>query len=64
MAKPLVYPDRAREDRRLLTYTSAPLECDIEITGYPIVTMYAASTEADSAFFVYLEDVDEKGVVR
>jgi len=64
MAKPLVYPDRAREDRRLLTYTSAPLEQDMEITGYPVVTLHVASTEDDGAFFVYLEDVDEKGVVR
>ncbi len=64
MAKPLVYSDRAKEDRRLLTYTSAPLERDLEITGYPVVTLYVRSTEDDGAFFVYLEDVDEKGVVR
>jgi hypothetical protein len=64
MAKPLIYPDRAREDRCLLTYTSAPLEYDMEITGYPVITLYVASTEDDGAFFVYLEDVDEKGVVR
>lgn len=64
MAKPVIYRDRAREDRRLLTYTSAPLERDMEITGYPIVTLHVASTEDDGAFFVYLEDVDEKGVVR
>lgn len=64
MAKPLIYPDRAGEDRRLLTYTSAPLESDLEITGYPVVTLYVASTHNDGAFFVYLEDVDEKGIVR
>lgn len=64
MAKPLNYPDRAKADRRLLTYTSAPLTQDMEVTGYPVVTLYAASTEEDNAFFVYLEDVDEQGVVR
>ena len=64
MAKPLVYPDRAGEDRRLLTYTSAPLARDLEITGYPVVSLFVASSEEDGAFFVYLEDVDEKGVVR
>jgi uncharacterized protein len=64
MARPLIYGDRAREDRRLLTYTSAPLEEDIEITGYPVVTLYVASSEEDGAFFAYLEDVDEGGVVR
>jgi len=36
----------------------------MEVTGYPVVTLYAASTEEDNAFFVYLEDVDEQGVVR
>lgn len=64
MAKPLVYPNRASADRRLLTYTSAPLAHDMEITGYPVVTLHVASSEVDAAFFVYLEEVDEQGVVR
>jgi uncharacterized protein len=64
MAKPVIYRDRANEDKRLLCYTSAPVEHDTEITGYPIVTLHVASTEPDGAFFVYLEDVDVQGVVR
>jgi len=60
---PVSYPDRAGEDRRLLTYTSPPLAEDTEITGYPVVTLHVASTHADGAFFVYLEDVDEAGKV-
>jgi len=64
LIKPVIYPDRAKEDRHLLTYTSMPLERDMEITGYPVATLNVASTEEDSAFFVYLEDVDESGVVR
>lgn len=63
-AKPLNYPNRANADRRLLTYTSAPLTVDTEITGHPVVSLYVASTEPDGAFFVYLEDVDPHGVVR
>ncbi len=59
----VVYPDRAEEDKKLLTYTSAPLEADMEITGYPVVDLFVTSTAADGAFFVYLEDIDEKGVV-
>jgi putative CocE/NonD family hydrolase len=59
----VVYPNRAQEDHRLLTYTSPPLTEDTELTGYPIVTLYVASTVADGAFFVYLEDVDEMGKV-
>jgi len=35
----------------------------VEITGYPVVTLYVSSTAADGAFYVYLEDVDEKGRV-
>jgi len=57
----VVYRNRADEDRRLLTYTSPPVETDTEITGYPIVTLYVTSTCTDGAFFAYLEDVDESG---
>jgi putative CocE/NonD family hydrolase len=57
------YGDRAEADRRLLTYTSAPLGDDVEITGHPVVTLYVASTATDGAFYVYLEDVDENGWV-
>ncbi len=64
MAKPLIYPDRAEADQRLLIYTTAPLRQDVEITGYPLVTLHIASSEDDGAFFVYLEDVDPQGVVR
>jgi putative CocE/NonD family hydrolase len=59
----VVYPDRAEADKRLLTYTSAPLEADTEITGHPVVTLQVASTATDGAFIVYLEDVDESGKV-
>jgi putative CocE/NonD family hydrolase len=64
MARPVIYHDRKREDRRLLTYTSVPLQQDLEVTGYPVVTLYLSSSEEDGAFIVYLEDVDEDGVVR
>lgn len=59
----VVYKDRARADRRLLAYTGPALGEDMEITGYPVVTLYVTSTAADGAFYVYLEDVDEKGKV-
>lgn len=64
MARPLHYPDRAQADQLLLTYTSAPLERDLEVSGYPVLTLHLASTHDDGAFFAYLEDVDEAGVVR
>ena len=55
--------DRTAEDEKLLTYTSAPLSVDTEITGSPIVTLYVASSEEDGAFHVYLEDVAPDGKV-
>jgi putative CocE/NonD family hydrolase len=59
----VVYPDRGEEDKKLLTYTSQPMDSDTEVTGHPLVTIYASSTAQDGAFFVYLEDVDEDGRV-
>jgi putative CocE/NonD family hydrolase len=59
----VVYPDRARADRKLLTYTSAPLARPIEITGNPAVTLDVTSTARDGAFIVYLEDVAPSGRV-
>ena len=60
----VVYGDRAEADQRLLTYTSEPLEADMEVTGYPVVTLYVTSSHADGAFLVYLEDVAPDGRVR
>lgn len=57
------YPDRSVEDQKLLTYTSDVLKNDVEITGNPVVTLYASSNANDGAFYVYLEDVDENGKV-
>jgi putative CocE/NonD family hydrolase len=61
--KTVMYGDRAEADKLLLTYTSMPLDEDTEITGYPVVTLHVESTEEDGAFYVYLEDVDERGRV-
>lgn len=55
------YPDRAREDKKLLCYTSAPLENDVEVTGHPLVALFMSSDTPDGEVFVYLEDVDELG---
>ncbi|MBD3182063.1 CocE/NonD family hydrolase [Candidatus Poribacteria bacterium] len=60
---PVIYRDRSKIDKCLLTYTSPALNEDMEITGYPVVNLYVTSTATDGAFYVYLEDVDEKGKV-
>lgn len=60
---PILYPDRAEEDKKLLVYTSEALENDVEITGVPVVTLNVSSTATDGAFYVYLEDVAPDGKV-
>jgi putative CocE/NonD family hydrolase len=57
------YPDRAEEDASLLTYTGAPLEADLRITGTPVLSLHLSSTHADGALHVYLEDVAPDGRV-
>ncbi len=55
------YPDLAANDAKGLTYTTAPLAADVEVTGHPVVRLWLSSTAADGDFFAYLEEVDEKG---
>ncbi len=59
----VMYPDRAAEDGKLLTFTSEPFAQDAEITGHPVITLFVRSTQADGAFLVYLEDVAPDGKV-
>ena len=42
--------------RRVLTFTSAPLEADLTIAGPIMLTLYASSTERDTNFIVKLSD--------
>jgi hypothetical protein len=58
------YPDRVEVDKKNLTYTTPPLQQDLEVTGHPVVHLFVSSTATDGAFFVYLEDIDENGVVN
>ena len=59
----VIYGDRADNDERLLTYTSPPLETDLEVTGYPLVLLHVAPTHEDGAIYAYLEDVHPDGRV-
>jgi putative CocE/NonD family hydrolase len=59
----VVYPNRANADEKLLVYTSAPLESDLEITGSPVLTLEMSSTTSDWAIHAYLEDVSLEGRV-
>jgi putative CocE/NonD family hydrolase len=57
----VVYDERSSQDARMLTYTSAPLEGDVEVTGQAVVTLSVRSTATDGNFIVYLEDVSPEG---
>jgi putative CocE/NonD family hydrolase len=58
------YGSQTVEDQKRLVYQSAPLQTELEVTGYPVVTLHLSSTYPDGAVIVYLEDVDPLGRVR
>ena len=58
------YTDQRDRDRRLLTYTTPPLQEDLEVTGHPIVRLFLSANAVDGAVFAYLEDVRPNGEVR
>ena len=65
MGKPILrLHDREAMDARMLTYTTAPLAEDLQVTGTPMVTLRVRSSATDGAFFVYLEDVAPDGQSR
>lgn len=57
------YANRREAARHMLTYTTPPLEADLEIGGYPVINLVVTSSHADTAFFVYLEVVEPDGRV-
>lgn len=63
LGAPVIYPDRASQDKKLLTYTSAPVARPTEITGSPIAHVTLAPSQSDGALLVYLEDVAPDGRV-
>ena len=54
-------PDRTAKDGQVLTYTSAPLEADMEVTGHPILSVSVSSTADYGDLYFYLEDVNPEG---
>lgn len=53
----------AAHAERALTFTSPPLDADLEVTGHPVVHVWVSATATDSDVFVYLEEVTEAGPV-
>ena len=54
-------PFRTEKDEQALTYTSAPLSADMEVTGHPIVSLAVTSTADHGDLYFYLEDIDPEG---
>lgn len=61
---PIGYPDRAAQNAKMMTFTSAPLPQPLSITGHAGIAIDLGSDQPDGAIFVYLEDVSPKGEVR
>ena len=57
------YPDRAAQDKKLLTYTSDPVLNDVEIAGDPLAKLTLSTSATDGEVIVYLEDVSASGKV-
>ena len=55
------YPDMRANDEKALTYTTSPLETDVEVTGHPVAHLWISSDAPDLDMFVYLEEVDHNG---
>lgn len=58
------YANQRDRDRRLLTYTTEPLQKDLEVTGHPIARLFLSANAGDGAVFAYLEDVRPNGEIR
>jgi uncharacterized protein len=59
MAPPDQLMIRTEKDRQCLAYETRPLDGDLEVTGHPVVELWATSNQKSGDFFAYLVDVDE-----
>ena len=58
-------PQQALQDRQdILVYQGEPLAERVEVTGNPVVELYAASSAPDTDWFVRLIDVAPDGLAR
>lgn len=58
---PFGYPDMTTQGQKSLTYTTPPFTAPVEVTGHPIITLWAETTAPDGDFFAYLEEIDAAG---
>jgi putative CocE/NonD family hydrolase len=53
--------EQSLDEAYSLTYTSEPLDADLEILGFPHVELYASSSAENTAFVVKLTEVNPEG---
>jgi putative CocE/NonD family hydrolase len=58
---PRDYPDMRPNDEKALTFTTSPLEADLEITGHPVAHLWLSTEGPDLDLFIYVEEVDKHG---
>jgi len=58
---PEYYPDWNGRDARLVNFTSAPFDSDMEITGHVVMRLWITSSERDAGVFAYASEVDASG---
>jgi putative CocE/NonD family hydrolase len=58
---PMRYPDMAANDAKALSYTGAPLEADLVLTGHPVARLWLTTDTPDLDVFAYLESVGSGG---
>ncbi len=52
------YPNMRSNDQKALTYTTSPLQTNVEVMGHPVVHLWLTTDASDLDAFVYLEEVD------
>ena len=60
----MTYPDMAANDAKAVTWTTAPLQADLQVVGHPVVTLYVTCTAKDANLHALLEEVNDQGVSR
>jgi uncharacterized protein len=52
------------QDSKWMTYTTAPLTSDVEVTGHSILNLWVSINDIRGNIFAYLEDVSPDGTVK
>lgn len=58
------YPERAKQIKKNLVFTSSPLNEDIEINGHVYVSLPLQIDATDGQVFVYIDEMDARGNIH